>query len=80
MFLDIDVRAILPTINVPTLVLHRRGDRVVNWRAGRTRLADPECKVVDFPVSTTCRGLAIRIRSSGRSRSSSPERDRCLSG
>jgi class 3 adenylate cyclase len=35
MFLDIDVRAILPTINVPTLVLHRRGDRVVNWRAGR---------------------------------------------
>ena len=35
MFLDIDVRAILPTISVPTLVLHRRGDRVVNWRAGR---------------------------------------------
>jgi pimeloyl-ACP methyl ester carboxylesterase len=35
MFLDIDVRAILPTITVPTLVLHRRGDRVVNWRAGR---------------------------------------------
>lgn len=35
MFLDIDVRAILPTIHVPTLVLHRRGDRVVNWRAGR---------------------------------------------
>ena len=35
MFLDIDVRAILPTIKVPTLVLHRRGDRVVNWRAGR---------------------------------------------
>src|SRR5262249_60377018 len=35
MFLDIDVRAVLPTIRVPTLVLHRRGDRVVNWRAGR---------------------------------------------
>jgi len=34
MFLDIDVRAILPTIHVPTLVLHRRGDRVVNRRAG----------------------------------------------
>jgi pimeloyl-ACP methyl ester carboxylesterase len=33
MFLDIDVRAILPTIRVPTLILHRRGDRVVNWRA-----------------------------------------------
>jgi pimeloyl-ACP methyl ester carboxylesterase len=35
MFLDIDVRAVLPTIHVPTLVLHRRGDRVVNWRAGK---------------------------------------------
>jgi pimeloyl-ACP methyl ester carboxylesterase len=35
MFLDVDVRAVLPTIHVPTLVMHRRGDRVVNWRAGR---------------------------------------------
>src|SRR5437764_9391282 len=33
MFLDIDVRAVLPTIHVPTLVLHRHGDRVVNRRA-----------------------------------------------
>jgi len=39
MFLGTDVRAILPTIHVPTLVIHRRGDRVVNWRAGRD-LAD----------------------------------------
>jgi pimeloyl-ACP methyl ester carboxylesterase len=35
MFLDVDVRHVLPTIHVPTLVLHRRGDRVVNWRAGQ---------------------------------------------
>jgi pimeloyl-ACP methyl ester carboxylesterase len=35
MFLDIDVRAILPTIHVPTLVIHRRNDRVVNRRAGQ---------------------------------------------
>jgi pimeloyl-ACP methyl ester carboxylesterase len=35
MFLDVDVRSVLPTIHVPTLVLHRRGDLVVNWRAGR---------------------------------------------
>ena len=35
MFLEIDVRDVLPTLRVPTLVLHRRGDRVVNWRAGR---------------------------------------------
>ncbi|MDP1820603.1 MAG: adenylate/guanylate cyclase domain-containing protein [Acidimicrobiales bacterium] len=33
-FLEIDVRAVLPTIAVPTLVLHRRGDRVVNRHAG----------------------------------------------
>jgi class 3 adenylate cyclase len=35
MFLDIDVRAVLPTIHVPTLVLHRHSDRVVNRRAGK---------------------------------------------
>jgi class 3 adenylate cyclase len=34
MFLDIDVRDVLPAIHVPTLVLHRRGDRVVHRRAG----------------------------------------------
>jgi len=50
MFLDIDVRGILPTINVPTLVLHRRGDRVVNWRAGKelaTRI--PNARYVELP-------------------------------
>lgn len=35
MFLDIDVRHVLPSLQVPTLVLHRRGDRVVNRRAGQ---------------------------------------------
>jgi pimeloyl-ACP methyl ester carboxylesterase/plasmid stabilization system protein ParE len=39
MFLGIDVRDVLPTIQVPTLVIHRHGDRVVNWRAGKD-LAD----------------------------------------
>lgn len=33
MFLDIDVRPILPAIDVPTRVLHRRGDMTVNRRA-----------------------------------------------
>ena len=50
MFLDIDVRAILPTIHVPTLVLHRRGDRVVNRRAGAdlaTRI--PGARYVELP-------------------------------
>ncbi len=32
---QIDVRAALPTIQVPTLVLHRRGDRIVPMAAGK---------------------------------------------
>jgi pimeloyl-ACP methyl ester carboxylesterase len=35
MFYDTDVRAVLPTVRVPTLVLHRRGDRLVNVRSSR---------------------------------------------
>lgn len=32
---DIDVRHILPTVHVPTLVLHRTGDRITPLEAGR---------------------------------------------
>jgi pimeloyl-ACP methyl ester carboxylesterase len=50
MFLDIDVRAILPTIHVPTLVLHRRYDRVVNRRAGEHLAAEiPGARYVELP-------------------------------
>jgi pimeloyl-ACP methyl ester carboxylesterase len=35
MFYDTDVRAVPPSVRVPTLVLHRRGDRLVNVRSGR---------------------------------------------
>ncbi|HSS04867.1 MAG TPA: adenylate/guanylate cyclase domain-containing protein [Solirubrobacterales bacterium] len=35
MFLDTDVRGTLPLIQAPTLVLHRRGDKAVNYRAAR---------------------------------------------
>jgi pimeloyl-ACP methyl ester carboxylesterase/class 3 adenylate cyclase len=50
MFLDIDVRAILPTIQVPTLVLHRRGDRVVNRRAGEELASQiPGARYVELP-------------------------------
>src|SRR4051812_2045725 len=50
MFLDIDVRAILPTIRVPTLVMHRRGDRVVDWRAGEDLAARiPGARYVELP-------------------------------
>ncbi|HYP55409.1 MAG TPA: adenylate/guanylate cyclase domain-containing protein [Solirubrobacterales bacterium] len=34
MFLDTDVRDALPLIQAPTLILHRRGDLAVNYRAG----------------------------------------------
>ena len=50
MFLDIDVRAVLPTIHVPTLVLHRHSDRVVNRRAGeRLAAAIPNARYVELP-------------------------------
>ena len=50
MFLDIDVREILPTIQVPTLVIHRHGDRVVYRRAGE-ELAEqiPGARYVELP-------------------------------
>jgi pimeloyl-ACP methyl ester carboxylesterase len=49
-FYDIDVRHVLPTLQAPTLVLHRHGDRVVNWRAGKW-MADqiPNARFVDLP-------------------------------
>jgi class 3 adenylate cyclase len=50
MFLDIDVRAVLPTIHVPTLVLHRHGDRVVNRRAGENLAAQiPGARYLELP-------------------------------
>jgi class 3 adenylate cyclase len=50
MFLDVDVRAVLPTIHVPTLVLHRHGDRVVNRRAGEELAAQiPGARYVELP-------------------------------
>jgi class 3 adenylate cyclase len=50
MFLDIDVRHVLPTLRVPTLVLQRHGDRVVNWRAGRWMAEQiPGAKYVELP-------------------------------
>lgn len=44
---DIDVRAVLPTIQVPTLVLHRVGDRVVPIAAGQYMASQiPDAKFV----------------------------------
>jgi len=50
MFFDIDVRHVLPSVHVPTLVLHRRRDRLVNVRNGRW-LAEhlPNARFVELP-------------------------------
>jgi class 3 adenylate cyclase len=52
MFFDTDVRDIVGSLTVPTLILHRTGDRVVNVRAGRW-LAEhiPGAKLVELPGS-----------------------------
>src|SRR5947209_6816196 len=50
MFMDIDVRAVLPTVHIPTLILHRHGDRVVNRRAGKDLAARiPGARYVELP-------------------------------
>ena len=50
MFLDIDVRDVVPSVHVPTLILHRRYDRLVNVRHGRW-LAEhmPDARLVELP-------------------------------
>ena len=49
-FAEADVREILPTLNVPTLVMHRIGDRLIDIRHSRY-LAEhiPGAKLVEFP-------------------------------
>jgi pimeloyl-ACP methyl ester carboxylesterase/class 3 adenylate cyclase len=50
MFYDTDVRAVLPSVNVPTLVLHRKGDRLVNVRSGRYVAENiPGARFVEIP-------------------------------
>ena len=71
MLLEMDVRGILPAIRVPTLILHKRDDKVVPIDEGRHRRACPGREVRRAPVPTTGRGSATR-RPSKRSRSSSP--------
>ncbi len=52
MFLDVDVRHVLPMIQVPTLVLHKHGDRVVSVHAGRYVAEHiPGAKFVELPGS-----------------------------
>jgi len=47
---EIDVRPVLATIHVPTLVLHRKGDPVVRVEQGRYLAAHiPGARLVEFP-------------------------------
>jgi len=50
MFFDIDVRDVVPTVQVPALILHRAHDRLVNIRHGRW-LGDhmPNARFVELP-------------------------------
>ena len=50
MFFDLDVRDVVPSVHVPTLVLHRERDRLVNIRNGRW-LAEhlPDARFVELP-------------------------------
>jgi class 3 adenylate cyclase len=50
MFLDIDIRDVVPTVHAPTLILHRLHDRLVNVRNGRW-LAEhmPNARLVELP-------------------------------
>ncbi|MDQ6914635.1 MAG: adenylate/guanylate cyclase domain-containing protein [Actinomycetota bacterium] len=50
MFLQLDVRDVVGSVHVPTLVLHRRYDRLVNVRNGRW-LAEhlPNARLVELP-------------------------------
>jgi class 3 adenylate cyclase len=46
---DIDVRAVLPSIRVPTLVMHRRGDRALSLEASRwTAQQIPGARLVEI--------------------------------
>jgi class 3 adenylate cyclase len=49
MFLDIDVRGVVPSVHAPALIVHRTHDRLVNVRHGRW-LAEhlPNARIVEF--------------------------------
>jgi class 3 adenylate cyclase/alpha-beta hydrolase superfamily lysophospholipase len=50
MNIEVDIRCILPTIRVPTLVLHRSGDLLVPCQAGRYMAEQiPAAKFVELP-------------------------------
>ena len=52
--LDTDVRHVLPSVRVPTLVVHRIGDRTTRVEGGRYLAANiPGAKIVEVPGFST---------------------------
>jgi class 3 adenylate cyclase len=50
MNIEVDIRAILPTIRVPTLILHRSGDRLLPCQGARYMAGQiPSAKFVELP-------------------------------
>ncbi len=77
----IDIRAVLPSIRVPTLVLHRLGDRDANVEEGRWIAAQvPGARFTALAGDDHLPWAVTRTRSWTRSRSSSPVRGRHRSG
>ena len=82
----IDVRHVLPSIRVPTLVLHRTGDRAVLIDHGRALARGiPDAKLVEMPGDDHAPGvgdlerLCTEVRSFVETMSEAPEPDRVLS-
>ena len=49
---EIDVRHVLPTVRIPTLILHRTGDLAINVEQGRHMARQiPGAKLIEFPGS-----------------------------
>ena len=71
--MEIDVREVLPAIRVPTLVIHRAGDRVIPVESGRY-LAEhiPDAKFVELPGQDHFPFVGDMDAIVTRSRSSSP--------
>ena len=68
---EIDIRDVLPSIRVPTLVLHRTGDRCSRSKKDDTsRRAFPAPSSSSCRATITCRLSAIRTRCSARSKRS----------
>ena len=74
---DIDVRPVARTLQVPTLVVHRAGDRLIPVQAGRALAREiPRRATSSCPATRTPPGWVTPLRWSTRSSNSSPARVR----